>query len=64
MRTPTGQYRIDYHNKYGERLNGTGKLAQSIVASHRVAEANWPDEADSYTVHLCVFNSLDKKRRW
>jgi len=60
MRTPTGEYRIDYFNKYGERIQGWSKLASSLSMAHRAAAESAPAESTSYTLHRCVFNSLDQ----
>lgn len=60
MRTPTGDYRIDYFNKYGERLHGDARQASSLMQAHMIAVNSKPNGAESYTVMRCVFNSLDK----
>jgi hypothetical protein len=63
MRTPTGKYRIDFFNKYGERIVGESMIADSLTTSHEIARASLPlpdVEATSYTIQRCVFNSLDR----
>ncbi|MGZ8164098.1 MAG: hypothetical protein ACXW04_01160 [Methylobacter sp.] len=63
MRTPTGDYRIDFFNKYGEQIRGESMIAPSLVRSHAMAIDNLQCPgmlAASYTVMRCVFNSLDK----
>jgi len=63
MRTPTGQYRIDYFNTYGERISGTAEQAFSLMQSHEKAAdtLQLPGmKGASYTVMRCLFNSLDK----
>lgn len=61
MRTPTGDYRIDYFNKYGERIQGGSVLATSFMESHQKAQDCRPVGAHSYAVMRCLFNSLDSK---
>jgi hypothetical protein len=61
MRTPTGDYRIDHFNKYGERIDGASAQASSLMESHQKAADLKPADAHSYTVMRCVFNSLDSK---
>lgn len=67
MRVPTGQYRIDFFNKFGERLRGESLIGDSIMHSHKIAKGSMPlleGKPYSYTVMRCVFNSLDKDGDW
>jgi len=67
MRTPTGDYRIDYFNKFGERVPGISIIESSLTAAKETAVNPWPlpvHEAYSYTIMRCVFNSLDCDDRW
>jgi len=63
MRTPVGDYRIDFYNRYGERMVGHSVLAGSLTSSHEVSkesgELDLDSEGVSYTVMRCLFNSLD-----
>jgi hypothetical protein len=63
MRVPTGQYRIDFFNQYGERLRGESLIGDSLMQSHQIANDMMPmldGNLSSYTIMRCVFNSLDK----
>lgn len=64
MRTPTGEYRIDYFNKYGKHLPQFTQIAGSLTAAHKVALDNMPLDAARYTIMRCLFNLLDKEERW
>lgn len=63
MRTPVGDYRIDFYNRYGERMAGCSLLAGSITSAHEAAkesgELDQDSEGVSYTIIRCLFNSLD-----
>jgi len=62
MRTPVGDYRIDFYNRYGERLAGHSVLARSLMSALESAKENMESEsgeAVSYTIARCLFNSLD-----
>jgi hypothetical protein len=58
MRTKTGDYRIDFFDKYGERM-ADAETATNLGAAHAVASVKAPDEANSYTIFRCIYNSLD-----
>lgn len=62
MRTPTGEYRVDFFNKYGERIQGMELQAGALKDAHFCAEAQLKraDTVCSYTVMRCLFNSLDE----
>jgi hypothetical protein len=63
MRTPTGDYRIDYFNKCGERIAGISIIEKCLTSAIEVAQDPWPIPtygAASFTVMRCVLNSLDK----
>jgi hypothetical protein len=62
MRTPVGDYRIDFYNRYGERLPGRSLLAKSLIAAHETAQTSGElvtGDSVSYTINRCLFNSLD-----
>lgn len=64
MRVPTGSYRIDFFNKYGERLAGESLIGDSLTQSHVIAKDMLPmldGNPASYTIQRCVYNSLDKE---
>ena len=62
MRTPVGDYRVDFYNRYGEMLTGHSVLAGSLMSAHETAKENMESEtgeAVSYTITRCLFNSLN-----
>lgn len=62
MRVPTGQYRIDFFNLYGERLRGESLIGESLMQSHQIANDMLPmldGKPTSFTIMRCLFNSLD-----
>jgi lysozyme family protein len=60
MRTPTGEYRIDFFNKYGERLTGVAEPATSFTQAMTIGKEALTGDKASFTVMRCVHNSLDK----
>lgn len=62
MRTPTGGYRVDFFNKYGERIQGMELQASAMEDALFCAEAQLKrdDTVCSYTVMRCIYNSLDE----
>ncbi len=63
MRTPTGEYRVDFFDKYGKRIVGTSLIAHSFKQSSEFAEDRLLVPCmyeHSYTISRCVFNSLDE----
>ncbi len=61
MRTPTGEYRVDFFNKYGERIRGAELQASAYKDAHFCAQAQLEqvETVHSYTVMRTLFNSLD-----
>jgi len=62
MRVPTGQYRIDFFNRYGERLRGESLIGDSLMQAQRIGSDMLPmldGNPTSYTIMRCLFNSLD-----
>jgi len=64
MRTPTGDYRIDYHDKYGERIPGASENAKCFTQAQSLAKAYQAENeiAASYMIMRCIYNSLDKSQ--
>lgn len=64
MRTPTGDYRIDFHDKYGERISGVSQNAKCFTHAQTLAKAYQAENevAASYTIMRCIYNSLDQVR--
>ena len=64
MRTPTGQYRIDFYDKYGQRLADKSKNCETLTESMRQAmdkKKLYKDIIHSYTISRVIYNSLDKE---
>ena len=62
MRTVTGEYRIDFFDKYGKRCVGLSLQARTLGQATEAAKGRLLDEEfseASYTIMRCVFNSLD-----
>jgi len=66
MRINTGEFRIDYFDRYGARL----KAAEQMATSHTEAVAKGErflkdnEQACSFIVVRQVYNSLDSRSRW
>lgn len=65
-RVNTGDYRIDFYDRYGGRLKLLETQSRSFTESqakgYHVLKEN--EEAHSFTVVRQVFNSLDERARW
>jgi hypothetical protein len=60
MRTITGEYRIDFFDKYGKRCVGLSMTAFTLRQANDAAKVRLMELPDaSYTIMRCVFNSLD-----
>ena len=62
MRTPTGEYRVDFFDKYGKRIPGVSLVAVTLRQSHDAARDRLlvPRMYEhSYSITRTVFNSLD-----
>ena len=58
MRTPTGDYRIDYYDRDGEVIEGISIHEKCLTSAIEVAQGPWPiptHGAASFTVMRCVF---------
>jgi hypothetical protein len=63
MRVETGEYRIDFYDRYGGRLKDLGTKGTSLTQSVTEGEATVESQeaAESFTVMRMIHNSLDKK---
>lgn len=66
MRIDTGEYRIDYFDKYGGRLKTEEQKAESLTYGISMGERKMEasDTIVSFTIVRQVYNSLDDRRRW
>lgn len=62
MRTPTGDCRVDFFNKYGERIRGVELQALALKDCHWCPAERLKEPGmlgASYTIMRTIFNSLD-----
>ena len=59
----TGEYVINFYNKYGSRLKDERMTSNGIIAARVSAEigAGKIKDAKSYTIDRRIFNSIDKE---
>jgi len=63
MRAKTGEYKIHFYDRYGQRLKALETVEHSLLSSIEAGDQikDREDEVSSYSVDRVIFNSLDQE---
>jgi len=63
MRAKTGDYKIHFYDRYGQRLKALEAVENSLLSSMEAGDQIKDREAEvnSYSIDRVIFNSLDQE---